>query len=431
MRPIFLIAQSIRCNMRDKLIALIAWLLLLSLSACGPLSASSSTLAFATSTFTVSTPATLIASTETPTLLPNSAYSISELHMFDVNNGWAWASIINDKSSQYHLLRTTDGGRTWSDLSPQAFPYVRSGYFLDAQTAWLSTSDSLIHTTDGGKSWTVFDQTMPLLSVMYHFLNQTYGWAESSDIGAGNLYVRVFETMDSGKSWNPVIITPEHPDANLPAGTIHLCNICGDQFHYFPPNKVIITYGGMMNTNNPIIHLSISTNLGKSWHKFNLSVPAKYSNGWVDPYLMDFLNADSGSLVVEMNKQGANGNNLYRAMVLYTTNDGGTSWKIMPGVIENSTTDFQPQIDFLSPTDAFTVCSSELCVTHNGGRTWQMVTPNIDFGRQGTDRMLTQLIFVNPSNGWVIIADKDINHLYKTTDGGSTWDELPVKIPPR
>ena len=95
----------------------------------------------------------------TPTIAPAARRSIAEIRMIDATNGWAWS---NGVEGQYLLLRTTDGGQTWRDVTPRAFPYLEGGgWFRDSQTAWVSTLDrttysgGLLRTTDGGKSWAV------------------------------------------------------------------------------------------------------------------------------------------------------------------------------------------------------------------------------------------------------------------------------------
>lgn len=89
---------------------------------------------------------------------------ISEIHMVDARNGWAWSSgdEFSNLLQNTLLLHTSDGARTWQDRTPRAFPYTTEGScFRDSQTAWVSTRDSktyvggLLHTTDGGKSWSV------------------------------------------------------------------------------------------------------------------------------------------------------------------------------------------------------------------------------------------------------------------------------------
>ena len=56
--------------------------------------------------------ATLPAPAATPTLASDAERSIAEIRMLDATNGWAWS---NGVEGRYWLLRTTDGGQTWSD----------------------------------------------------------------------------------------------------------------------------------------------------------------------------------------------------------------------------------------------------------------------------------------------------------------------------
>jgi len=56
--------------------------------------------------------ATLPAPAATPTIASDAGRSIAEIRMLDATNGWAWS---NGVEGRYWLLRTTDGGQTWSD----------------------------------------------------------------------------------------------------------------------------------------------------------------------------------------------------------------------------------------------------------------------------------------------------------------------------
>ena len=63
--------------------------------------------------------ATLPAPAPTPTIASEAARSIAEIRMLDATNGWAWS---NGLDGQNLLLRTADGGKTWMDRTPRAFP---------------------------------------------------------------------------------------------------------------------------------------------------------------------------------------------------------------------------------------------------------------------------------------------------------------------
>jgi len=57
----------------------------------------------------------------TPTIASEAGHSIAEIRMLDATNGWAWS---NGLDGQNLLLRTADGGKTWMDRTPRAFPHV-------------------------------------------------------------------------------------------------------------------------------------------------------------------------------------------------------------------------------------------------------------------------------------------------------------------
>jgi photosystem II stability/assembly factor-like uncharacterized protein len=430
--------QTARCHrahldMNSKFLLSSLVLSAFALSACGLPLGAVATAATNPPATPLSSLAPQLSSTQTPVPSSGQAYSISELHMFDAKHGWAWASAATGPD---HLLLTSDGGETWSDRTPSAASNSRAGgFFLDAQRAWLSTFDQtsgssgLLRTTDGGKSWTAFTQA-PAPDANYHFLNPIDGYAETADVGAGNAYIRVFESMDGGMTWNPVLINSPQPDASLPPGVIHLCNICGDALSYYPPSTVILTYGDLASDPGGAVRLSITKDLGKSWLNSKLPLPSsKLAAGLIEPSAPVFFDGLHGLLPAISMKQNAAGTFDFQFLFIYSTTDGGLTWSLKPGLVPNVTL-LRSQIVWVSPRDAFVPCGHDLCVTHDGALSWQFVTPNIDLGAEGTDRYLIQTAFVDVSTGWMVIAQKDTNILYKTTDGGSTWNEVPLKIVP-
>jgi len=392
----------------------------------------------------------------TPTIASDTGRSIAEIRMLDATSGWAWS---NGVEGQYSLLRTTDGGQTWSDVTPRTFPYLECrAWFFNSRTAWVSTLDrktysgGLLRTTDGGKSWSVLvkEGTAPFQCLTAEgsnceFLNAYHVVARTADYGLGSVYVRFFETQDGGMTWTPVIITSPYPDNSLPPSTIHLCNMCGGGISYYPPTKVIITVGDMADEKaKGAVSFSLSTNLGKSWRELKLPVPDQYRDGLALPLSPVFFGSTSGLLPVHLLKRNDDTTNAYiyaySVLVFYATDDGGNTWTARPGIIEltsdRKTWSFGSHVDVVSLKDVFVRGGLNLYVTRDGARSWRTIKPNIDFGPEGSNWDVSRMDFVDANHGWIVISDNRTfapfgNYpLFKTSDGGSTWTELPLKIVP-
>ncbi len=96
------------------------------------------------------------------------------------------------------LLRTTDGGQTWTDVSSPAMPF---GMFdMDFVTPLIGYAtggfmDSVIaKTTDGGQTWTHVPSPPNVSPLAIKFLNDSTGFA-------GNEII--YKTTNSGQTWIP------------------------------------------------------------------------------------------------------------------------------------------------------------------------------------------------------------------------------------
>ena len=214
--------------------------------------------------------------------------------MIDARNGWAW-SRVNEYSNLPQntlLLHTSDGGRTWQDRPPRAFPYTTEGScFLDSQTAWVSTLapktyvGGLLHTTDEGKSWSVLIEQGTAsygcftFASICHFFGADDGVANTYDGSAGHRsWVRFYATHDRGKKleagqhypsrWQLLLI-------RLP-GTIRLRNNAPERMGFCPPANVAISHGDMDDElPKDAVRLSITTNLGTMWRDVDLPLPSE------------------------------------------------------------------------------------------------------------------------------------------------------------
>ncbi len=95
--------------------------------------------------------------------------AISSLHMFDATTGWG--------ATSNQLLRTTDGGFHWQDVTPPAPPGASllslAMFPRSAAEAWVARGldaggsgapqSAISHTTDGGLTWRSI--TLPVFAV--------------------------------------------------------------------------------------------------------------------------------------------------------------------------------------------------------------------------------------------------------------------------
>ena len=142
------------------------------------------------------------------------------------------------------VMRTTDGGTNWKEISPDLTGYTEADPNaprdpdkprppaisalglspLDAKLIWAGTSNQVVQVTrDGGKSWQKVSPAMPLLTERQSILV-----IEPSHFDAGTAYVvagspreqtppYIVRTHDFGRTWQPIFITLP---ANEMAGVI-------------------------------------------------------------------------------------------------------------------------------------------------------------------------------------------------------------------
>ncbi len=373
------------------------------------------------------TPSISVTDTATPlSATPAPAPTISSLKMIDAENGWVW-------TSSNRLLRTTDGGQSWLDRTPGGQVWSEGFFALDVQTAWLpiisgdNNRFGLLHTTDGGQTWTEFPYG-PTSGL--HFTDALNGWAEPSDAGAGSIYYSLSQTRDCGKIWAPVQVTPPYPDNSLPPGTVHLRS--SDSF-YFDPARMVVVYGDMITMKSSgSVQMQVSFDLGKTWLTQNLPLPKGYADALVSPYRPAFFGDKSGLLPVSLVKWNNDGSSIYERLVFYTSQDGGATWTLSPSVLNVAR--YTP-MQIVSSRDIYVLCGKSMCASHDGAQTWQALASNLDL-TQTDSRSVSALDFVDASTGWVLSQENELSALYKTIDGGLTWNRLtpmlaasaPVKV---
>jgi photosystem II stability/assembly factor-like uncharacterized protein len=124
------------------------------------------------------------------------------LRFFDTSNG-----LVVVLGSQAALNRTHDGGKTWARQPlTRGGGYVLAADFVDADHGWLlaqasTEGESLLRTDDGGRTWTGLGNPVAYSDWAYRvaFSDLSNGWLYSE---SGGLYA--YRSQDGGASWRRI-----------------------------------------------------------------------------------------------------------------------------------------------------------------------------------------------------------------------------------
>ena len=380
-----------------------------------------------------STPPASPPATSTPSPYPDGDTTTSEpslpfsrLKMFSSLDGWAWGSA--------GVWRTSDGGQSWFDVSPPDMWYFL--YALDAQTAWATAHQSqgekvqevLIRTSDGGKNWILITEISWRNVDQFLFYDQLNGLSYGCGAAAGTGICTIYETHDGGLSWTPMeYATDHHGDPLDWPGQYLFCNICGDAIK-FDLDRLILVGGNMVQFASTTFPVWITSDRGQTWHYQEVSLPAgKFNPGLIDPYTPVFFGALTGILPVKVANESYN----QFGVAFYITQDGGLTWSFQ-SLLENiSQVNSWSVMDFISSQDLFISCDMDLCASHDGAQTWQRLSPNLSFSYAEGQQYVDQFDFVDSLTGWALVGmDNNQLTLWKTLDGGETWNLLSIDILP-
>lgn len=357
--------------------------------------------------------------------------------MMDAATGWAVEGRVGDISA-YRILRTTDGGETWRDVSPTwQSPNFGRPFLLDAHLAWAWVWDGLTtrqlwRTQDAGLSWSPVGRKDGYASwVDIWFNDSQHGWKMEAELWG--LSFQQFDitsfatTQDAGQTWDEVKPPPDGGPAFLAFADAQTAWGIRAGFANSPkgyPNLIV-----------PFL-LETTTDGGRTWRSQTVPLPpgakkvfSKETGGdWLDAGNCNFdvpvySSTTVWKLALTCEDQGW----------VYTTLNQGKTWMISP-LPAGQVTAIQfitPKIGWLLGGDKRNRSQRLLYQTQDGGQTWALLkrTPWAD----------AQLDFLDSHSGWAVAsacthADCNpyqyANSLVKTTDGGQTWRVLQASVVP-
>jgi photosystem II stability/assembly factor-like uncharacterized protein len=115
-------------------------------------------------------------------------YTLTSIHFVDPNNGWA----VGDGGT---IVHTKNGGKTWEkQQSPIPF-YLMRVYFATPSKGWIVTEQThILSTGDGGKNWIVQFKDQDFILKSISFSDPFNGWAVGE-------YGYIYRTTNGGATW--------------------------------------------------------------------------------------------------------------------------------------------------------------------------------------------------------------------------------------
>jgi photosystem II stability/assembly factor-like uncharacterized protein len=361
-------------------------------------------------------------------LLPGQVLQLTSIQMFGTD-GWATTS----SGAGCHLLRTTDGAQTFTDVTPSSAEAGCTAFFLDAEHAWVTglgpTGESLLATTNGGATWASSawpDQTSadPRLD----FVNTLDGWIE----GAGEPSqenqqqpVSFWSTTDGGKRWSLANQSPTPSGPYLfpspAAGQLPLN--CGKQGGIsFVSARTGWMAGGCLGAGAAGVTFEGTHDGGASWYPQPLPAPPGGFGCDAGPCELSapvFTTSADGTMVLSDMPSGTT----TARSTLYVTTDGGTNWspRALPPGATGVSFALAPRggVSFLmGGQEGWCPAGEYLFATTDGGASWKRLAllpspGSLDF----VDAEHGYLLSAASGSGIVAISPG----LYATSDGGRTW----------
>jgi photosystem II stability/assembly factor-like uncharacterized protein len=276
------------------------------------------------------------------------------------------------------ILKTIDGGDTWTSLSSNTFSDLYGISFPDATTGYIvGTAGTILKTMDGGSTW--IDQSGSygdLYCVNFPTANIGYTCGSSSYLFG---YTKIFKTNDGGNTWN---------ELSAPAMSYA-------QKVYFTSSDNGIFSGQDQNADGLLLH---TTDGGMTWSTCWSSTSIYYTKG------IFFTDPNTGFVV------GGKG-------TILKTIDGGATWQTMT----SGTTKDLYSIFFINALTGFVVGDQGIFLkTTNGGATWTIKTVI-------SDGYFIALCAKDPNSIFLIGRGEPSSRnskMYKTLDGGSTFSSM-------
>ena len=311
------------------------------------------------------------------------------------------------------VLRSTDGGATWSKSVIVTGLYHLRVTFVDHLLGWMTGGGGLIlKTTDGGINWNRQKTHTESSLCFVQFLDANRGWVAGED-------GEFLRTSDGGANWRSYKLGGHGWVGDEFRGWLNQFNFSDSSHGWFvgDNSKVFATTDG-----------------GMKWRSSSAAVERcvkKQKNQKLNVTDVHFFNSQRGVLLADLIDQTPDGE-LHHSFVLKTENSGMTWEKIWePKRRKGWEMEYGPFncLNFINETEGWITAGfgRGLFHTTDGGHNWQnQNVPGVD-----PDNLITggigRLLIVDSSRGWGSISINDfplLDKVVRTTDAGRSWQDV-------
>jgi photosystem II stability/assembly factor-like uncharacterized protein len=345
--------------------------------------------------------------TAAPVILPSP--TLVRLQDFEVGDpNVAWACLAELPFGNGLVYATSDGGRTWRQLSfpslePADYDHKLGIQLLDARHAVLQVLGALYTTADGGLEWHA--ASLPQgqrFAPAAHFLSPSQGWYQDLTAYPDQAAqpTALWWTSDGGATWSERWrVDAQHPQS----GGVPL-----DGTKYVLRFRDAAT-GWMEVFQGSASTLLTTSDGGRTWSP--VDVPLRETGVFTDLELLP----DGFAVLVARTGSG---------YVALPSPDRGRTWEEgRPVPITITPERGANRVSFTDRDRWATAGGSLVHVTSDAGRTWRTVHASLPSGIAS----LVDLWLTGSGVGWATGDDGSGNlRVLRTTDGGVHWSRSPV-----
>ena len=344
--------------------------------------------------------------------------NLSSVSFVDAQNGWAVGRLKQDGL----LLRTEDGGATWTRQLLQTEGKAQFVFFVNERTGWVASEfETVFRTDDGGEEWTTLHSGFSRANMFNEvfFIDEEYGWVA----GTGG---QILKTRDGGKNWSDVSSATEQDMNDLiffdrnrglavgDLGRILLTEDGGREWRVIASGAdadlrsicfADAGNGWIAGMEGHVLHTEDG---GRTWSRMSFADTLDFvqvffadaRNGWIlggrEGMGEDAEHVDEEELEEGEEPEGS---------LLLRTDDGGATWTESVTGVKGLISVF-----FVDAQRGWGVTNDGSIVhTANGGNDWEV--------QKSLGISLHTLCFTDGEFGWA--GGRDV--LLRTTDGGATW----------